>query len=116
MQGLKAMIAAQGIPVYENELMAKHTTLHLGGPADLFCQPQTEEQLQKVLKLPFTVTDRARFVEGVLRGRTFRERYTILQYLYDRGKLEEYAEAVYDTVMEKYFHQTFKEEFPEWEG
>ena len=33
-----------------------------------------------------------------------------------RGKLEEYAEAVYDTVMEKYFHQTFKEEFPEWEG
>ena len=74
------------------------------------------EALQKVLKLPFTVTDRARFVEGVLRGRTFRERYTILQYLYDRGKLEEYAEAVYDTVMEKYFHQTFKEEFPEWEG
>lgn len=51
MQGLKAMIAAQGIPVYENEPMAKHTTLHLGGPADLFCQPQTEEQLQKVLKL-----------------------------------------------------------------
>ena len=74
------------------------------------------EALQKVLKLPFTVTDRARFVEGVLRGRTFRERYTILQFLYDRGKLEEYAEAVYDTVMEKYFHQTFKEEFPEWEG
>ena len=53
MQGLKAMIAAQGIPVYENEPMAKHTTLHLGGPADLFCQPQTEEQLQKVLKLLF---------------------------------------------------------------
>ena len=74
------------------------------------------EALQKTLKLPFTVTDRQRFTEGILRGRTFRERYTILQYLYDLGKLEEYAEAVYGTVMEKYFFGTFKERFPDWEG
>ncbi len=72
------------------------------------------EALQKTLKLPFTVTDRARFVEGILRGRTFRVRYTVLQYLYDLGKLEEYAGAVYDTVMEKYFFGTFRERFPDW--
>ena len=51
MQGFGTMIAAQGIPVKENEPMSRHTTLHLGGPVDVFCQPQTEEQLQAVLKL-----------------------------------------------------------------
>ena len=73
------------------------------------------EKLQQTLKLPFTVTDKDRFVEGILRGRTFRERYTILQYLYDQGQLEAYANDVYDAVMEKYFYRTFKDQFPDWE-
>ena len=72
------------------------------------------EELQKTLELPFTVTDHDRFIEGVLRGRTFRDRYTILQYLYDQGKLEEYAEAAYEAVMAKHYYRTFKETFPEW--
>ena len=75
---------------------------------------QKIEDLQQVLKIPFTVTDKGRFVEGILRGRTFRERYTILQYLYDQGQLETYASEVYDTVMKKYFFRTFKEQFPDW--
>ncbi len=72
------------------------------------------ESLQKSLHLPFTVTDRERYVQGILRGRTFRDRYTILQYLYDIGKLEEYANAIYDTVMEKHYYGSFRERFPEW--
>ena len=72
------------------------------------------EALQKTLEIPFTVTDRARFVQGILRGRTFRSRYTILQYLYERGRLEEYAAWAYDAVMARYFHRTFKEQFPDW--
>ena len=56
-------------------------------------------ELQKKIKLPYTVTDRERFIEGVLRGRTFRERYTLLQYLFDRGELEEYATFAYDETM-----------------
>lgn len=72
------------------------------------------EELQKTLKIPFTVTDKERYVQGILRGRTFRDRYTILQYLYDLGKLEEYADAVYDTVMGKYYYGTFQERFPDW--
>lgn len=72
------------------------------------------EEMQKTLQLPFTVVDRDRFVQGILRGRTFRDRYTVLQYLYDQGKLEPYAQAAYDTVMEKYFFRTFKEQFPDW--
>ena len=74
------------------------------------------EALQKTLKLPFTVTDHDRYIQGVLRGRTFRERYTVLQYLYDQGKLKEYAEAAYETVMRKHFFGTFKERFPDWEA
>ena len=74
------------------------------------------EALQQTLRLPFTVTDRERFVEGILRGRTFRVRYTLLQYLYDRGMLEDYAGRIYDTVMKKYFFGTFKEQFPAWEA
>lgn len=74
------------------------------------------EALQKTLKLPFTVTDHDRYIQGVLRGRTFRDRYTILQYLYEQGKLEEYAEAAYEAVMRKHFFGTFKERFPDWEA
>ncbi|MBQ7859505.1 MAG: sn-glycerol-1-phosphate dehydrogenase [Faecalibacterium sp.] len=57
--------------------------------------------MQQVVRMPFTVTEKQRFVEGVLRGRTFRRnRYTILQYLYDRGLLEEYAASAYDEIMQ----------------
>jgi len=56
-------------------------------------------ELQKLIRIPFTVTEKEKFVEGILRGRTFRERYTILQYLYDRGELEKYAEYAYEETM-----------------
>ncbi|MBQ5321333.1 MAG: sn-glycerol-1-phosphate dehydrogenase [Oscillospiraceae bacterium] len=56
-------------------------------------------ELQKQIKIPFTVTDKDKFIEGVLRGRTFRVRYTLLQYLYDRGQLQEYAEFAYEETM-----------------
>jgi len=60
--------------------------------------------MQQVVRMPFTVTDKQRFVQGVLRGRTFRRnRYTILQYLYDRGLLEDYASTGFDEIMEKDF-------------
>lgn len=61
-------------------------------------------ELQKQIKIPFTVTDKDKFIEGVLRGRTFRVRYTILQYLYDRGELEAYAEYAYEETMKYNYH------------
>ena len=39
-------------------------------------------------------------MEGLLRGRTFRVRYTLLQYLYDRGLLEGYAASAFDEIMQ----------------
>lgn len=56
-------------------------------------------ELQKIIKIPFTVTDKDKFLEGIYRGRTFRVRYTLLQYLYDRGELEEYAQECYEETM-----------------
>lgn len=55
-------------------------------------------ELQKDLQLPFMVTDKEDFIDGILRGRTFRVRYTLLQYLYDLGLLEEYAEYAWEKM------------------
>lgn len=54
--------------------------------------------LQEIIHLPFMVTDKEDFIDGILRGRTFRVRYTMLQYLYDLGLLEEYAEYAYEKM------------------
>ena len=62
-------------------------------------------ELQKEIKIPFTVTDKERFIEGVLRGRTFRVRYTVLQYLYERGELEKYADYAYKETMKYNFNK-----------
>lgn len=61
-------------------------------------------ELQKQIKIPFTVTEKDKFIEGVLRGRTFRVRYTLLQYLYDKGQLEEYTEFAYYETMKYNFN------------
>lgn len=57
--------------------------------------------LQKTLKLPMTAPEKDKFIEGCLRGRTFRVRYTLLEYLYQNGMLEEYIEYAYDEVVLK---------------
>lgn len=57
--------------------------------------------LQKTLKLPMTAPDYEKFKEGCLRGRTFRVRYTLLEYLYQKGLLEEYIEYAYNEVVRK---------------
>ena len=62
----------------------------------------TVKELQKTLRIPFTVTSKKEYIEGILRGRTFRERYTLLEYLHVRGKLLEYAEDSFEPVMKKY--------------
>ena len=50
--------------IYRNELLAKHTTLRVGGPADVYVEPASEEDLAGVVKfcgersLPFFVIGR----------------------------------------------------------
>lgn len=59
------------------------------------------ETVCKNEKLPFTVTDRQRFLDGILRARTFRKRYTFLEYLGQRGLLERYARECADCLIPK---------------
>lgn len=62
-------------------------------------------ELQKQIKIPFTVTEKDKFIEGILRGRTFRERYTVLQYLFDLDLLENYAEYAFEETMKFNFNK-----------
>lgn len=55
-------------------------------------------EVQKELKLPFMVKDKKDFIDGIIRGRTFRVRYTLLQYLFELGVLEEYTEYAYEML------------------
>ena len=58
-----------------------------------------EEFCQK-MNMPPTVTDRNVIVAGIKRALTMRDRYTVLFYLRDHGKFEEYAERAADKLLE----------------
>ncbi|MBQ5765381.1 MAG: UDP-N-acetylmuramate dehydrogenase [Clostridia bacterium] len=46
---LKDFLEREGCSYRENEPMASHTTFKIGGPADIFVQPATEEMVSKVV-------------------------------------------------------------------
>lgn len=49
MEQLKQQLRAEGIAYRENEPLAAHCTFKIGGPADVFAQPETEEQLCRTM-------------------------------------------------------------------
>ena len=52
------------------------------------------------MQVPPTVTDRETILAGIKRALIMRDRYTILFYLRDMGKLDEYAEKATDKLLE----------------
>ena len=52
------------------------------------------------MKMPPTVTDRETILAGIRRALGLRDRYTLLFYLRDQGKFEEYAERATDKLLE----------------
>ena len=52
------------------------------------------------MNVPPTVTDRQIIVDGIRRALIMRDRYTILFYLRDQGKFEEYAEKATDALLD----------------
>ena len=46
---LKEFLDNEGIVYRENEPMSAHTTFKIGGPADLFVQPASENALSKIV-------------------------------------------------------------------
>ena len=51
MERLKQQLHTAGISFMENEPLAAHCTFRIGGPADVFVQPETEEQLCRAIAL-----------------------------------------------------------------
>ena len=51
MKQLKQQLRAEGIAYRENEPLAAHCTFKIGGPADVFARPETEEQLCRTIAL-----------------------------------------------------------------
>lgn len=45
------LISFCGISCRENELMSEHTTFKIGGPADIFIEPKTEEEAEKAVSI-----------------------------------------------------------------
>ena len=58
------------------------------------------EEFCKKMNVPPTVTDRETIIAGIKRAIGMRDRYTILFYLRDMGKFEEYAERATDKLLE----------------
>ncbi len=52
------------------------------------------------MKVPPTVTDRETILAGIKRALGMRDRYTILFYLRDKGKLDEYAQRATDALLQ----------------
>ena len=57
------------------------------------------EEFCKKMQIPPTVKDRERIIKGVKRAVVMRDRYTILFYLRDIDKLDEYAERAADELL-----------------
>ena len=51
MERFKQQLQAEQIPFRENEPLAAHCTFKIGGPARLFVQPETEQQLCRAIAL-----------------------------------------------------------------
>ena len=51
MERLKQQLQAEEIRFVENEPLSAHCTFKIGGPADVFVQPETEKQLCRVIAL-----------------------------------------------------------------
>ncbi|MBQ1948261.1 MAG: hypothetical protein II359_06590, partial [Clostridia bacterium] len=50
-------------------------------------------------EIPLAVTDREEVIRGIYRGHKLRNRYTILQYLFEKGLLDSYAEGAADALL-----------------
>ena len=58
------------------------------------------EEFCTEMKVPPTVTERDTIINGIKRALTMRDRYTILFYLRDIGKFDEYAERATDRLIQ----------------
>ena len=100
LHGLEVCEATRLVAIMYKMLLEETTDVHLkeliGRYVPYF---DAVEEFCIKMKVPPTVTDRQEIIDGIHRALVMRDRYTILFYLRDIGKLEEYAQAATDRLL-----------------
>ena len=101
LHGLEVCEATRLVAIMYKMLLEETTDEHLKELITKYLPyfDAVEEFCQK-MKVPPTVTDRETIIAGIMRALGMRDRYTILFYLRDHGKFEEYAERATDKLLE----------------
>jgi glycerol-1-phosphate dehydrogenase [NAD(P)+] len=103
LHGLEVCEATRLIAIMYKMLYKETNDAHLKALIEKYlpCFDAVEEFCIK-MQVPPTVTDRQVIVDGIKRALIMRDRYTILFYLRDLGKFEEYAEKAADALLALY--------------
>lgn len=100
LHGLEVCEATRLVAIMYKMLLKETTDTHLKSLIEKYIPyfDQIEEFCKK-MQVPTTVTDRKVIADGVRKALIMRDRYTILFYLRDQGKFEEYVERATDELL-----------------
>ena len=99
LHGLEVCEATRLIAIMYKRLLKETEDAHLKELIEKYVPYfDAVEEFCVKMKMPPTVTDRDAILTGIKRALVMRDRYTILFYLRDQGKFEEYAEYAADTL------------------
>ena len=100
LHGLEVCEGTRLIAIMYKMLYAETTDLHLKELIEKYLPYfDAVEEFCKAMQVPPTVTSREVIISGIKRALGMRDRYTILFYLRDIGKLDEYAEKATDELL-----------------
>lgn len=102
LHGLEVCEGTRLTAIMYKKLYEETTDLHLKELIEKYIPYfDAVEEFCVKMQVPPTVTDRQTILDGIRRALIMRDRYTILFYLRDQGKLEAYAEYATDELLKK---------------
>ena len=100
LHGLEVCEATRLIAIMYQMLYEETADAHLKSLIEKYLPYfQAVEEFCIKMKVPPTVTDREMILAGIRRALILRDRYTVLFYLRDMGKIEEYAQKATDKLL-----------------
>ncbi len=100
LHGLEVCEATRLVAIMFKMLYGETEDTHLKGLIEKYIPYfDAVEEFCKKMKVPPAVTDRETILAGIKRGLILRDRYTVLFYLRDIGKFDEYAERATDELL-----------------
>ena len=100
LHGLEVCEATRLVAIMYKMLLEETTDAHLKELISRYVPYfDAVEEFCVKMKVPPTITNRQEIIDGIHRALIMRDRYTILFYLRDIGKLEEYAQRATDRLL-----------------